>query len=382
MTPQPLSEPDDLVALGIFAGAQVLVVLFSVIKANAYRERAYLFHAAAVMMAVLAVQNLAGKQRLFPQAVLLAVMALAGMQLRDLIAHAGGLRQARRWLVGVSLGLMPALALASILEEWVLPFGALAWGAVVWIVLQQAWRQSRPWVWWVLPGMASLVAAALVRGAFVLGDAGEGTLPVGGLLTLWAASIYLATDWRGRLFGETRARIDARNTVDPLTGLAMPLMLHERIRAAATMMRRYGHPSVIMMIHIEGLARLAQEFGPEASEAALLAAAERVRECVRDGDVAARLTHSRMAVLAEGLSPAEGAANVASRILVAGLREPVPSLPAEFLRFRIVLAPVPVEDISPKALLHRLGARLDQELQSPTERRIVTVSNEEVTTQV
>ena len=379
----PLTDPDELVALGAFAGAQVLVVIFSVIKANAYRERAWLLHAAATMLAVLAMQTLADTQPLFPQAVLLLVMGFAGLQLRDLVSHAGALRQLRQWLVGVCLGMVPLLALASAANAAMLGVGVAAWSIVVGLVLHRAWRQSKPWIWWLLPGMAALAAAGLAFSWFTIvgnGNGSNGTvaLTVGGLLTLWTASVYLATDWRARIFGETRARIDARNTVDPLTGLAMPIVLIERIHAARTMMQRYGHPSVLLLLHIENLARLSAEFGPEAAESAVLAAANRVRQGVREGDVAARLTHSRVAVLAEGISPAEGASNVASRILVAGLKEPLPSVPAEFLHFRIVLAAVPVEDLPAKMILQRMNARLDQELQSPSERRIITLSNEDL----
>ena len=111
MMPLP-TNPDELVALGAFTGAQVLVVCFSVIIANAYRERALLVHAAATMVAVAAVQALVGGHPFVAQAALLMVMAIDGMQLRDLVSHAGALRNLRRWLVATSLGLLPALALA------------------------------------------------------------------------------------------------------------------------------------------------------------------------------------------------------------------------------------------------------------------------------
>ena len=113
MTPVP-ADPDELVALGAFAGAQVLVVCFSVIVANTYRERALLLHGAATMMGVLAVQTLVGGQPFLAEAAVLLVLALDGMQLRDLVSHAGALRQPRRWLVGISLALLPALALARL----------------------------------------------------------------------------------------------------------------------------------------------------------------------------------------------------------------------------------------------------------------------------
>ena len=72
--------------------------------------------------------------------------------------------------------------------------------------------------------------------------------------------------------------------------------------------------------------------------------------------MAARLSHSRIGVLAEGMSLAEGSANIASRILVAGLKEPLPAAPTEFLHFRIVLAAVPVSDVPAKVLLQRMAA--------------------------
>ena len=49
------------------------------------------------------------------------------------------------------------------------------------------------------------------------------------------------------------------------------------------------------------------------------------------------------------------------------------------LRFRIVLAGVPTEDVPPKLLLQTLNARMDQELRMASERRIVTLTQEELT---
>jgi len=40
----------------------------------------------------------------------------------------------------------------------------------------------------------------------------------------------------------------------------------------------------------------------------------------------------------QGVGLAEGAANAASKILVAGLKEPLPAAPTEFLQFRVVMA--------------------------------------------
>jgi diguanylate cyclase (GGDEF)-like protein len=366
--------------LGAFVGAQVLLVFFCVIKANTYRERPLLLHGAATLMSVVAVQSVIGNHRLLPPAVLLLVPALAGLQLLDLMSHAGALRQARRWLLGVSAGVLPLMALGAIYSMWALAAGMTVWTAVVVLLLLRAWRQSQPWIWWLLPALAALALASFSVVADVPPYSIDDAVRQAGLLTVWSACTYLATGWRGRIFGETRARVHARNTVDPLTGLATPLVLGERILAARHLTRRYGHPSVVMVVHIENLPGLAAEFGPEAAESAVLAAASRVREALlRDGDVAARLTHARFGVLAEGTAAGQAAATVATRILSAGLKEPLAAVRAEYLRFRIVLGAVPTEEISPKQLLHKLNARMDQELRLGSERRIVTVPHEELT---
>lgn len=367
--------------LGACVGAQLLLVFFCVITANAYRERALLLHAAATLMAVVAVQALIGNNPVLPPAVVLLVPALAGLQLMDLVSHAGAMRQGRRWLLAVSAGVLPVMALAAVYSTWALAAGMTVWLAVVVLVLLRAWRQSQPWIWWLVPGFGALALAGF---DVMLTDAPYGiddALVLAGLLTLWAACTYLATGWRGRIFGETRARLQARNRVDPLTGLATPIVLAERILAARHLMRRYGHPSVVMVVHIENLPAIMAEAGPEGAEAAVLAAASRVSDCLlRDGDVAARLTHARFGVLAEGAAPGEAAATMATRILSAGLKEPVPAAHAEYLRLRIVMAGVPPDDGEPRQLINRLNQRMDQELRLGSERRIVTVPQDELLT--
>jgi diguanylate cyclase (GGDEF)-like protein len=203
-------------------------------------------------------------------------------------------------------------------------------------------------------------------------------LPLSALLCVWAATVFLASAWRNRIFSETRLRMDARNTVDPLTGLATPMIFYDRVQAARSMIKRYGHPSVVLLVHIENLGALSAEFGPEVAESALLSAANRIRQALGDGDVAARLSHSRIGVLAEGASLAEASANIASRILVAGLKEPLQAAPTEFLHFRVALAAVPVDQMPAKVLLQRISMRLDAQLAAPTERRILALTAEDL----
>lgn len=365
--------------LGVCVGAQVLLVMLSVIQANAYYERSLLLHAAATLMGVVVVQVLLGRHALLPPAVFLLVPSLAGLQLLDLVSHAGGLRQGRRWLLGVSAVVLPLLAIVAVYTVWAMAAGMVLWTAVVLMLLARAWRQSQPWIWWLPPGLVALGAAGFHLAVHDAPFALEDAVLVSALLAFWSCVTFIGTGWRDRIFGETRIRLQARNTVDPLTGLGTPMVLMDRVLAARHLTRRYGHPSVLMLVNIDNLGVLATEFGLEAAESAVLAAASRVRESLlRDGDVAARLAHARIGVLAEGVAPGQASATVAGRILVAGLKEPLQAAPAEFLRFRIVLAAVPTDDTPPKVLLQRLNARLDQEVRDASERRIVTLTQEEL----
>jgi diguanylate cyclase (GGDEF)-like protein len=335
-------------------------------------------HGAATLMGVLAVQNLVGGHPFLAESAVLLVLALHGAQLRDLVSHVGALREPRRWLLAISVAVLPALALAAFLAQLhlLLP-GVAAWLAVVAVNTVRAWPQSQPWAWWLVPGQLAMAAGAAWLGWRSLDSEPDPALPLAALLSLAAAAIFLATASRSRIFRESRVRIDARNTVDPVTGLATTMIFYDRVHAVRNLMTRYGHPSVLLLVHLENLQKLASQFGPEVAESALLAAANRIRQTLRDGDVAARLSHSRIGVLAEGMSLAEGTANIASRILVAGLKEPLPAAPTEFLHFRIVLATVPVSDVPAKVLLQRMSDRMDEQLKAPSERRIVALPAEE-----
>ena len=377
MTAAPISQ-GELVAVSLCIGAQLMVIGFSVILANTYRERALLLHAGAAVLAVLTVGAVVGGQPRVAEASMLLLLGVAGLQLRDLVSHAGAMRYPRLWLVGTSAGLLPVLAMASIAGWNLLLPGVAAWTAVVLVLMLRSWAQSQPWIIWLAMAYLPLVAGSVWLGWKSLATGPDPALPVAVFLTLWSAMNHLATTWRSRIFSETRIRIDARNVVDPLTGLAAPLVFYERVNAVRNLMRRYGHPSVLLLVHIDNLPALYSGFGPEVAESAVLVAANRVRGTLGDGDVAARLSHSRIGVLCEGVGLAEGAANFASRILVAGLKEPLPAAPTEFLQFRVVMALVPVTDVPAKTVLQTMSDRMDTQVREAGERRIATLGADEL----
>ena len=93
------------------------------------------------------------------------------------------------------------------------------------MIMLRAWPQSRPWVWWLVPGQLALVAGAGWQGWRSLDNAARSGLAAGGIAERCGPRrCSWRPAWRNRIFGETRLRIDARNTVDPLTGLSTPLI--------------------------------------------------------------------------------------------------------------------------------------------------------------
>ena len=107
-----------------------------------------------------------------------------------------------------------------------------------------------------MPGQLALVAGVGWQGWRSLDDAPDPALPLAALLTRVDARRF---SWRRPGATASSAKrvcaCDARNTVDPLTGLSTPLILYDRVRAVRNLIKRYGHPSVLLLVHIENLAR-------------------------------------------------------------------------------------------------------------------------------
>lgn len=364
-----------LIAWGACLGALAIVICFSVSVASAYRDRGLLMHAAASLLSVWAIHESTRPQGALACAAALAALTAAGVQLHQMVVHAAALRTPRKWLLLACAASAVLAAAAPWTGAWALPCGALGLALAGSMVVRRAWKQCLPWIGTASAGYVAFLGAC----ALVTWQAGSGQPPhvlaVAGLLAFWSAALYMASVWRHRLLNDTRLRLEARKTVDPLTGLATPMVLQERLRAARSFARRFGNPSVLLLIHIENLAQIAQEFGLDTAEAALVEAAGRIRSTVEDSAVAARLARQRVAVLAEGHSPAQAVESLAGRLLVAGLSQPLVAAPAEFLRFRIVLAMIPTDDLGLGTILQRLNQRMDAELAQASSRRVVALAD-------
>lgn len=368
----PVTMPLDWMLLGAFAGAQGLLALLSLLVAAAYDERVLLLHAGALCASVAAIAlQTFGLAEYVPQALML-LMAICSLQLRALTSHVGSLRQRSLWTTGAAL-LIVLIALLDMAVPWLLlPAATAVWIAIATLVTLRAWPQSTPWIKWTVAAHLMLVVAVLRFG--LNPEQVGGDVVLAGVLAFWAMAMYLASVWRSRVLGERQSGQAMAETLNPLTGLATPVVLHQRIESARALMRRYGHPSSLLLVHVEHLGIVTQKRGAETAEAAALEAGTRIRDALGSGDVGARLGFERFAVLSEGTPTDEAAARLASRILSAGLRAPLSVLPGDYLQLRIVLVDLPPEGVAMTELLAQLEERLDADVARARDKRIRVVA--------
>jgi diguanylate cyclase (GGDEF)-like protein len=99
---------------------------------------------------------------------------------------------------------------------------------------------------------------------------------------------------------------------DSLTGLANRRLLLERLQHEVVRADRGGEPVTVLFMDIDGFKLVNDSLGHAAGDQLLVAIADRLRRCVRDGDVCARVGGDEFAVL---LTRASDPEEVARRII-------------------------------------------------------------------
>ncbi len=102
---------------------------------------------------------------------------------------------------------------------------------------------------------------------------------------------------------ESTKRLIAQANTDVLTGLASRLLLSDQIEHLV------NHPdpvgSVLLLVDLDGFKMVNDTYGHAAGDEVLMAVGERIRSCLRGGDVAARLTGDEFGTLLVGCDLAE-----------------------------------------------------------------------------
>ena len=108
---------------------------------------------------------------------------------------------------------------------------------------------------------------------------------------------------------------------DPLTGLSNRAGLAEAVRGLALLPPDERADCAVMLIDLDNFKRVNDTHGHEAGDRLLVEIAERIRSCIREGDVAARLGGDEFVIFCRKLGPAT--ANLIAARLVEAITPPV-----------------------------------------------------------
>lgn len=102
---------------------------------------------------------------------------------------------------------------------------------------------------------------------------------------------------------------------DPLTGLAARKLFHDRLSHSMVLAARAQQSIAVMVVSLSHLKDINSMQGTEAGDDALLEAATRLRQCLRQADTVARISGRKFGVLLETGATYEGM-NIAARKII------------------------------------------------------------------
>jgi diguanylate cyclase (GGDEF)-like protein/PAS domain S-box-containing protein len=114
---------------------------------------------------------------------------------------------------------------------------------------------------------------------------------------------------------ELEARLQHQANHDTLTGLPNRALLVDRLDQALSRARRGGVPCAVFFLDLDRFKEINDSLGHSSGDRLLVAAADRLRRCLREGDTLARLGGDEFAVLIENVAEPTEAANLAKRFI-------------------------------------------------------------------
>ena len=125
-----------------------------------------------------------------------------------------------------------------------------------------------------------------------------------GALTLCAFGLIGALTWHNRLLTRASEKVEQQHARifhmahhDTLTGLPNRLLFQERLEETLEQLRRRGDGVALLCLDLDRFKQVNDTLGHPAGDALLKEVAERLRGCLRDGDLVARLGGDEFAVL-------------------------------------------------------------------------------------
>lgn len=352
------SREREQLLLGAYFGLVALITLVAAANAVAFRDRVFGAYAAYVL--ALGVGQLAylgvGAQHVWPQwldwnlhatFVLPGLSSAVGLWFVRMVTEPARFSRRLDLAVWTLVGLLlAAVALDTVMQSrptfalvMLLTLAALTLSTAL---IGLAWSQGDdPAIRMIALGFLPVVVMAL----FPLAR-GLNLIPTSGLtrygLTIGAALempiLFYALSLRGIRRREAQVRASALSRTDPLTGLAHTRSLLARLDGALARCRSQGHRCALLAVRLSNHEAISAQHGREAGDRALVLAASRLRRCIADVDMAARVGEHEFALLLEGPTNDVTAQDCATQVVASGLRgsEALPQGTA--LRFHVAVA--------------------------------------------
>jgi diguanylate cyclase (GGDEF)-like protein len=378
---------------GAYFGLALLVFGASLAHGVTYRDKAFLSFALYILLLAAGQLGRAGvaAQHFWPEwlawnGTLLslwpgAAMA-AGLWFVKVVTDPA--RLSRRLDLGV-WGLIAALLAATALHvvlgrhsslTLVLTLTGLGLVAVLCMVLW-GWRESRErHLGLIALGFAPLALLALFPLVRTFGLLPPNLLTRYGLffgVALELPILYYALNIRLMARREGELRAGALSRTDALTGLPHRRALVERLDTSLAHARGQKQQLGLMAVRVSNLDAIAEEFGQEYAEKALVVAASHLRRVIVDFDMAARVGEREFALLLEAPMTPQLATSRAQQVVASGLRQ-VEALPAALtLKFHVAVALLPEPQLDGAASLERVLEGLDQ--LTPDTRKLIRPLN-------
>ncbi len=172
--------------------------------------------------------------------------------------------------------------------------------------------------------------------------------------------LYYALNLRLMARREADLRAGALSRTDALTGLPHRQAIIERLDTSLAHARGQKQNCALLGVRISNLEAIAEEFGREAAEKALVVAASHLRRTIVNFDMAARVDQREFAVLLEAPMTPQTVTSRAQQLVASGLRQ-IEALPAALtLKFHVTAAMLPVPELDGEASLGWVIDGLDQ----------------------
>ena len=171
---------------------------------------------------------------------------------------------------------------------------------------------------------------------------------------------------------EREARLERLANFDELTGHYNHRRLRDQLDLALASARRHGTPGAFLSVVIDDLALLAEVYGRDTADAALIGVGQQLDRCLRESDVTGRTGVDSFGVILDGC-PADAVDAAVGKI--AGVTDGIRlSTPVGAMRFKVSIGAVPIPgaehaaaDVMTRAEAAARGGRSPQ--RAPRERK-------------